>query len=76
MVFVDVQYVSPLLPQKGDIEFVPLELFARAYHHLVKGSFQQMLSPDQHPIRNRTGLTIKDKGITAIVATAYISVEK
>lgn len=46
--------VSPLLSQKSDVEFVSLQLFAGVCHHLVKGSLQQVFSPDQQPTTTQT----------------------
>lgn len=40
---------SPLFSNKGDVEFVSLELFPGIGHHLIEGSFQQVIPANDEP---------------------------
>lgn len=51
----------PFLAHKCDVEFIPLELFARICHHVIKGAFEQVLSSDDQPFTKQTGVCIRSK---------------
>lgn len=46
--------LSPVLADKADVEFAPLQVFAGVAHDLVKGVLQKVVSADDEPEGTRT----------------------
>lgn len=52
----------PFLSHERDVEFIPLELLAWIRHHVIKGAFEQVLSPDDQPFTRQIGVYVRTGG--------------